>query len=323
MNATITRSMSNSIAIVIPILNEAESLPELLHAIKRQSRQPQEIIFVDAGSTDGSPELIAQWWRQEAWENTNCQVLSLPGGLPGGGRNAGIRAAESAWIAFLDGGIEPEADWLEQLYTHAVQHDASGVFGVCAFHAETPFERAVCALSYGYDSVHPVIPASLFQRRVFDEIGFFPDHLRAAEDLFWVRAYLARYGSRQICAHALVHYRHFPSSWRGAIRKWRINERNSVRAGVRYRQHVVYAFAFPLLYGLLLTLPVLGLPLFGAYLVARGVVDPIRRSKRRRWWGQYPSAIFKAVGLAVMLDLAKFVGICQEWFCKLGSGMRK
>lgn len=305
--------MSYNVAIVIPILNEAESLPELLDAIKVQTHRPREIIFVDAGSTDGSPQLIDAWWAKDGWEGSDCKVLSLPGGMPGGGRNAGIRAAESEWIAFLDGGIRPEPDWLEHLCAYATQRKLVGVFGVCVFTAEVPFERAVCALSYGYKSIHPVIPASLFHRSVFTDVAYFPEHLRAAEDLFWVRQYLEHFGQREICESAIVHYRHFPATWAAAIRKWRVNERHSVRAGVRTRQHLVYALGFPVIYGLPFVIPEIGFPLFGLYLLVRGVIDPIRRSQHRYWWHGRPSAALLAIPLAVALDLAKLAGICQEW----------
>ncbi len=301
-----------NVAIVVPILNEAESLPQLLEAIRLQTARPRELIFVDAGSTDGSPDLIRSWWQAHGWENCICDVLSLPGGMPGGGRNAGICAATSDWIAFLDGGIEPEPDWLQHLTLYVVQHQAQGVFGVCRFEAEAPFERAVCALSYGYESIHPVIPASLFHREVFERIGLFPDNLRAAEDLVWVGRYLRHYGTRLVCKTAMVHYRHFPTTWTAAIRKWHINEIYSVMAGVRARQHLLYLTAFPVLYTTTFMYPVVGVPMFAAYLCVRGIIDPIRRSKKRLWWGKYPLALLQAIGLAVLLDLAKLAGICRQ-----------
>jgi len=45
------------LSIVVPLLNESESLPQLLEeimAVKQQKHIDLEIIFVDDGSTDGS-----------------------------------------------------------------------------------------------------------------------------------------------------------------------------------------------------------------------------------------------------------------------------
>jgi hypothetical protein len=304
-------SLNFPVTLVIPILNEAESLPELLQALKAQSHRPDEIIFSDAGSTDGSPALIEAWWRDEGWELCSCSVILRPGAMPGAGRNAGVRAARNDWIAFVDGGITPASDWLEQLCRHAQAKNVPAVFGVCHFSAQPSFAKAVCALSYGHGAVHPVIPASLFDRRVFAEIGEFPAHLRAGEDLVLMAALQARYGAREICQLARVSYTHFPTSWRQAWRKWRVTELHCVLAGVRTGQQAVYLFGLPALYVLAGAGGGVGAAVFVAYLLLRGVVDPIRRSLDRPWWGRQPVAAFIALPLVVTLDIAKWAGIVQ------------
>ena len=304
-------SVNFPVTLVIPILNEAESLPELLQALKAQSHRPDEIIFSDAGSTDGSPALIEAWWRDEGWEHGSCSVLLRPGAMPGAGRNAGVRAARNDWIAFIDGGITPACDWLEQLCRHAQSSLALAVFGVCHFSAQAPFAKAVCALSYGHGAVHPVIPASLFANRVFDEIGEFPAHLRAGEDLVWMAVLQARYGAREICKSARVSYRHFPTGWRQALRKWRVTELHCVLAGVRTGQQTLYLFGLPTLYVFFGAGGSVGAAVFVAYLLLRGVIDPTWRSMDRPWWGGQPGAACIALPLVAALDLAKWLGIVQ------------
>jgi hypothetical protein len=305
------------VTLVIPVLNEAESLPELLQALKAQTHRPSEIIFSDAGSTDGSLALIENWWRREAWEDAVCSMLSLPGAMPGAGRNAGVRVARYDWIAFMDGGITPASDWLEQLCLHAQATRVPAVFGVCHFSAQAPFAKAVCALSYGHGAVHPVIPASLFARRVFAEIGEFPVHLRAGEDLVWMAALQARYGAREVCPAARVSYTHFPTGWRQALRKWRVTELHCVQAGVRTVQQALYLFGLPALYVLTGAGGGVGVAVFVAYLLLRGVIDPTRRSLDRPWWGRQPVAACIALPLVAALDIAKWLGILQGIWARL------
>lgn len=307
------------VTLVVPILNEAESLPELLQALKAQSHRPDEIIFSDAGSTDGSPALIEDWWRREGWENATCSVLSRHGAMPGAGRNAGVRVARNDWIAFIDGGITPASDWLEQLCRQALAKQVPAVFGVCHFSAQAPFAKAVCALSYGHGAVHPVIPASLFSRRVFAEIGEFPSHLRAGEDLVWMDALQARYGASEVCSNARVSYVHFPKGWKQALRKWRITELHCTLAGVRVGQQMVYLFGLPALYALAGYDGSIGGAVFLAYLLLRGVIDPTRRSLDRPWWGKNLGPALIAIPLATALDLAKWVGILQGIGIKLAT----
>lgn len=314
-------SLNFSVTVVIPILNEAESLPELLQGLKAQTLRPDEIVFSDAGSTDGSPALIEEWWCNEGWEGGHCSVLTRPGAMPGAGRNAGVRAARNQWVAFIDGGITPAKDWLEQLCRHALATQVPAVFGVCHFSAQAPFAKAVCALSYGQGAVHPVIPASLFARWLFAEIGEFPAHLRAGEDLVWMAALQARYGAREVCSVARVNYTHFPTGWRQAFRKWRVTELHCVLAGVRTRQQAFYLFGLPVLYLLAGSGDGVGTAVFVAYLLLRGVIDPTRRSLDRPWWGLQPGAACIALPLVTALDFAKWLGIVQGLGVRLVAGI--
>ena len=304
-------SLNFSVTLVVPILNEIESLPDLLQGLKFQTLRPDEIIFSDAGSVDGSSTYIEEWWRREGWDGASCRVLQLPGAMPGVGRNAGVRAARNGWVAFIDGGISPESDWLEQLCRYADANQSAAVFGMCHFSATASFSKAVCGLSYGHGALHAVIPASLFARRIFTEIGEFPSQLRAGEDLVWVGAFQARYGVREVCIEARVNYTHFPLNWSQAARKWRITELHCVLAGVRTCQQALYLFGLPSLYAFALVGNSTGIALFLAYLLVRGVIDPILRSSDRPWWGQQPAAAVIALPLAAALDIAKWLGIVQ------------
>lgn len=298
------------------MLDEARTLPDLLGALKAQTRRPDELVFVDAGSKDGSADLVRQWWEREAWPGLGCQVISLPGAYPGAGRNAGVRAAQGEWIAFIDAGIDPDSRWLKQLERCLESSAAPGVFGVCRFSAESAFQRAICALSNGQGAVHPVVPASLFRKEVFGTIGHFPENLRAAEDLLWVARFEAHYGASMVCPDAQVCYRHFPATWQAAVRKWRVAEYFSVLAGIRRRQQIAFLALLPVPYVALLSGTAWGALVFSAYLLLRGVVDPLRRSHPRRWWGGHPQAILMAIVMGPVLDAAKITGIMQGLLAK-------
>lgn len=305
------------ITLVIPILNEAESLPQLLNAIKSQSYLPDEIIFSDAGSTDGSAELIEAWWQREGWETAVCRVLTLPGAMPGAGRNAGVKAAKNDWIAFIDGGVIPDSRWLEELCLHIQASKGLAVFGVCHFSADSAFSKAVCALTYGHGSMHPVVPASLIARQVFYTIGFFPPNLRAGEDLIWVNAFVAKYGARDVCDSARVHYVHFPKSWWGVMQKWRVTELHCVLAGARTLQQFVYVLVFLAMCVLTFFAGLEAFFILLVYFALRGVIDPIRRSVDKPWWGNRPLAPIIAPLLALVMDFAKFSGAVQGLVMKL------
>ena len=303
--------MNASVSIVVPILNEATSLPQLLSGIGQQTVLPHELIFVDAGSTDGSAELIESWWRTHAWSPGDCKVLRLTGGLPGGGRNLGIHAAKSDWIAFIDGGITPDPGWIEQLLACAKSRDTKAMFGYCHFDAEGSFARAICALTYGLGAEHPVLPASIFHRDALGLIGPFREDLRAAEDILWTRKFGQLFGPWPTCPGARVHYRQFPDSVSSVFLKWRRNEHNAVRAGVRGAQQLLYFLGLPALWCAPFVTPAEGGLVFLLYVVSRGILDPMRRSASLYWWRDHPSAFLIAIGMSVLIDMAKWIGIAE------------
>jgi glycosyltransferase involved in cell wall biosynthesis len=82
------------LSVVIPTMNEETLLPNLFASIKMQTRQPDEIIIADAGSTDKTKEIA---------EKFGAKIVQ--GGLPGPGRNAGAAAAEGEILCFLDADV--------------------------------------------------------------------------------------------------------------------------------------------------------------------------------------------------------------------------
>ncbi|MBI5350419.1 MAG: glycosyltransferase, partial [Chloroflexi bacterium] len=89
------------LSVIIPALNEAATLPQLLHALNHQTRKPDEIIVADAGSKDDT--------RQIACDHGASVV---DGGLPAVGRNAGAAAATGDIFLFLDSDVLPRPTFI-------------------------------------------------------------------------------------------------------------------------------------------------------------------------------------------------------------------
>ncbi len=98
------------VSIVIPTLNEAKFLPKCLASISEYGAAlVQEVIVVDAGSTDSTVHLA---------EQAGVLVLKKCNSTIAGQRNAGAKAASSELIAFLDADCTIELGWAE----HAIPH---------------------------------------------------------------------------------------------------------------------------------------------------------------------------------------------------------
>lgn len=53
-----------SLSLLVPVFNHERYLPDLLRSVEQQTRQPDEILFSDDGSSDGSPGLVEAWIRR-------------------------------------------------------------------------------------------------------------------------------------------------------------------------------------------------------------------------------------------------------------------
>lgn len=90
-------------SVVIPALNEERHLGQLLSDLQHQSRRPDEIIVVDAGSTDATGHIAEQ-----------SQAVVLYGKPPvAHGRNLGGYGATGDLILFLDADTRLPGTFLE------------------------------------------------------------------------------------------------------------------------------------------------------------------------------------------------------------------
>ncbi len=83
------------ISVIIPTFNRSYCLAETLDSVLRQSFKNYELIVVDDGSTDATPQLLDQYAGRLAHLQTSHAG-------PSAARNAGIGMARGDYIAFLD-----------------------------------------------------------------------------------------------------------------------------------------------------------------------------------------------------------------------------
>ena len=85
------------LTVILPVRNEAETLPQLLADLAAQSRQPTEVIVVDDTSEDGTRAAV----ESKPWPFP-CRVLDNPGQGKKAGLSAGIQACQTAWAIQVD-----------------------------------------------------------------------------------------------------------------------------------------------------------------------------------------------------------------------------
>ena len=94
------RACPRLVSVVIPFLNDAETLADQLAALRAQDYTGDwELLAVDNGSTDGSVEIAERWVKQFPHARV---VRADEHRSPGHARNAGASHAIGDFLAFSD-----------------------------------------------------------------------------------------------------------------------------------------------------------------------------------------------------------------------------
>jgi len=136
-------------SVVIPSYNRRETLEEVLPSLARQTfpEDQYELLLCDAGSTDGTLELV------ERLNIPNLRVL--PGGDSGrsGARNRGIQAARGEIVLFTDADIIADERLLEEHDQTHHRNPGDAVVG-CEIQVKTLGEYRICARNPGRYARH-------------------------------------------------------------------------------------------------------------------------------------------------------------------------
>lgn len=114
--------MSNPmISVVVPAYNVAATIHETLVSITNQTFTNIEIIVVDDGSTDATPDILA------SYADPRLKVIRQVNRGLAGARNTGIFQAKGKYIAFCDSDDIWEAEKLELHFNHLEADDNVGI----------------------------------------------------------------------------------------------------------------------------------------------------------------------------------------------------
>lgn len=313
------------ISVVVPVRNEEKTIHNLLDGLLGQTRMPDEIVITDGGSTDATPEIIEGYSRR----GFAVRLIRDKAALPGRGRNLAAEQANFEWLAFIDAGIRPSADWLAALAQRAEAEDADVVYGSWE-PAIDSFFKECAAIAYvpppakmGDFLMRPrSIASTLMRRDVWESVGGFPEHLRSAEDLLFMNK-VAETRYRTVYApNANVRWSLQPTLGL-TFKRFISYARNNIRAGLWGRWQAAIFKRYGLLLVLALAAFVFGprwlllvLMLWLLMMVGRGLVA-IWRNRNC-----YPASVGRNVlrlGLLVPLiavvDAAALIGSLQ-WFLK-------
>lgn len=171
------------ISVVIPAYNEEKLLPKTLESLGQQTRKPDEIVVVDASSTDDTVRIATE---------AGAIVITVPKKTIGYSRQQGLLKATGDIVATTDADAILPSDWIERIERALTKPGVVGYFG--GFRVIDGPKL----YSFYINRIQPVfntiffalcrIPMSTGQNMAYDrklaiQVGGYPPEFRMAEDI--------------------------------------------------------------------------------------------------------------------------------------------
>lgn len=116
----VSKMMIPNVSIIIPVYNAEKWLERCIKSIQSQTLVNFELILINDGSTDNSLQ-ICNYYRVI---DNRIKVINQKNGGVATARQVGIEHARGEYTIHCDADDWVEPDWLESLYTRAIEIDA-------------------------------------------------------------------------------------------------------------------------------------------------------------------------------------------------------
>ena len=201
--------MTDKISVIVPAYNIAGYIEKTVQSICRQTYSNLEIIIVNDGSKDDTPNIIDRL----ATEDERIKVIHKENGGVSSARFCGLEVATGEWIAFVDGDDYIDSTMYEVLMQNAKKHRAD--ISHCGYQMVFPSridkyygteklveqdrDTGVKDLLEGI-FVEPCPCNKLYRRNLFEELlqpGMFDMSIKINEDLL-MNYYLFRKANKSV-----------------------------------------------------------------------------------------------------------------------------
>lgn len=123
-------------SMICTIINEEKNIANFLNSIINQSKKPDELIIVDAGSIDNTIKIIRKYQKRYPW----IKLFIAPGLNRGEGRNLAIKKAKGKVIVSTDAGCLLDKYWLKEITEPFKNPNIDIVVGVYKPYYKNDFE---------------------------------------------------------------------------------------------------------------------------------------------------------------------------------------
>ncbi len=174
------------IDVIIPMYNSRNTIFDCINSVLKQTRIDliNAIIIVDDGSTDD----CALYIKNVFCDENKIKLIRKENGGVSTARNVGIKASKAKWIALLDSDDIWLPEKIEKQWEMVSKYKKIQFIGCNRNNEKVHWGKRVRHDLYMLDLRHiliktwPHTSTALIRREIFDEVGFFNENMRYAED---------------------------------------------------------------------------------------------------------------------------------------------
>jgi len=169
------------VSLIATVKDAGPFIGEFLASVAAQTRQPDEIVIVDGGSTDGTVETLRN--------AEGVTLIEEPGANISRGRARAIASATHDVIAVSDADCVLDPDWLARL-AELIEEGADVAMGFYLPIAEDFFQACSAAVhlpdprELDEATFMPSSRSLAFKRQAYESAGGYPEWLEIGEDMF-------------------------------------------------------------------------------------------------------------------------------------------
>ena len=169
--------------LICPIYNERESVESLIKSMLAQTKKPDEIIFVDSFSKDGTVEIIKKYSKK----NKEIKLIQEKSNISEA-RNIAIKNAKYGIIAATDASSKLDKDWLKNIIEPFKDKSIDVVSGGYKAISEGGIEDYLAMLTvkpmeeWNEKTFLPSSRSIAFRKKAWKAVGGYPENLYTGED---------------------------------------------------------------------------------------------------------------------------------------------
>lgn len=181
------------VSVIIPCLNEADNITAALDSLTRTFFNDQwEILVIDGGSTDGTPEMVREWGRRK---KLNMRLIENPAVYQVHGLNIGIKKARGDILVRADAHCLYPPDYIGRCVGLLKKTKAANVGGVMRPLGRTDTQKAIAlAMNHplgvgdarfhlgNYQGFVDTVYLGTFWKRTVEALGGYDPRCRTNED---------------------------------------------------------------------------------------------------------------------------------------------